>query len=62
MKCALKIKSHPFAVPLTRDATPDFWGRRVIEARLKVPANSLPESTYLLEAGSDRIGDLEAFL
>jgi serine/threonine-protein kinase HipA len=33
-----------------RDAAPDSWGRRVIEARLKVPANSLPESTYLLEA------------
>ncbi len=42
-----------------RDAAPDSWGRRVIEARLKVPANSLPESTYLLEAGSDRIGALD---
>jgi serine/threonine-protein kinase HipA len=41
------------------DAAPDSWGRRVIEARLKVPANSLPESTYLLEAGSDRIGALD---
>jgi serine/threonine-protein kinase HipA len=26
-----------------RDAAPDAWGRRVIESRLKVPANSLPE-------------------
>lgn len=42
-----------------RDAAPDSWGRRVIEAKLKVPANSLPESTYLLEAGSDRIGALD---
>ena len=42
-----------------RDAAPDSWGRRVIEARLKVPANSLPESTYLLEAGSDRVGALD---
>jgi len=42
-----------------RDAAPDAWGRRVIEARLKVPSNSLPESTYLLEAGSDRIGALD---
>lgn len=32
-----------------RDAAPDSWGRRVIEAKLKVPANSLPESRYLLE-------------
>jgi len=42
-----------------RDAAPDSWGRRVIEARLKVPANSLPEPTYLLEAGSDRVGALD---
>jgi serine/threonine-protein kinase HipA len=42
-----------------RDAAPDAWGRRVIEARLRVPANSLPEFTYLLEAGSDRVGALD---
>ena len=42
-----------------RDATPDAWGRRVIEAKLKVPANSLPESQYLLHAGSDRVGALD---
>jgi serine/threonine-protein kinase HipA len=33
----------------------DAWGRRVIESRLKVPANSLPESTYPLHAGSRRV-------
>ena len=42
-----------------RDAAPDAWGRRVIEARRKAPANSLPESAYLLEAGSDRVGALD---
>lgn len=42
-----------------RDAAPDAWGRRVIEFRLKVPANSLPESTYLLHAGSQRVGALD---
>jgi len=42
-----------------RDAAPDAWGRRVIEARHKVPANSLPESVYLLEAGSERVGALD---
>ncbi|MDB5754560.1 MAG: phosphatidylinositol kinase [Massilia sp.] len=42
-----------------RDAAPDAWGRRVIEAKLKVSANSLPESTYLLEAGSERVGALD---
>jgi serine/threonine-protein kinase HipA len=42
-----------------RDATPDAWGRRVIEAKLNAKANDLPESTYLLEAGSNRIGALD---
>ena len=42
-----------------RDAAPDAWGRRVIESRLKVPANSLPESTYLLHAGGQRVGALD---
>lgn len=42
-----------------RDAAPDSWGRRVIEAKLKVPVNSLPESQYLLHAGSDRVGALD---
>jgi serine/threonine-protein kinase HipA len=42
-----------------RDAAPDAWGRRVIESRLKAPPNGLPESTYLLEAGSQRVGALD---
>lgn len=42
-----------------RDAAPDAWGRRVIEAKLKVPVNSLPESQYLLHAGSERVGALD---
>ncbi len=42
-----------------RDAAPDAWGRRVIEAKLKAPANSLPESQYLLHAGSERAGALD---
>jgi serine/threonine-protein kinase HipA len=42
-----------------RDAAPDFWGRRVIEAKLKVPPNSIPESTYLLNAGTHRFGALD---
>ena len=41
-----------------RDAAPDAWGRRVIEAKLKVAPDSLPESQYLLHAGSDRVGAL----
>jgi serine/threonine-protein kinase HipA len=39
-----------------RDAAPDAWGRRVIDAKLKVGANTLPESIYLLHAGSQRVG------
>ncbi len=42
-----------------RDASPDAWGRRVIEAKLKAPPNSLPESAYLLHAASDRVGALD---
>lgn len=45
-----------------RDAAPDAWGRRVIEAKRKVPLNSLPESEYLLDAGSNRIGALDVRL
>jgi serine/threonine-protein kinase HipA len=42
-----------------RDAAPDAWGRRVIEARLRAPSNSLPEVQYLLHAGGDRVGALD---
>ncbi|MBV8605383.1 MAG: HipA domain-containing protein [Pelomonas sp.] len=42
-----------------RDAAPDAWGRRVVEARRKVPANTLSEAEYLLEAGGDRVGALD---
>ena len=52
----------PAGLPLfggIRDAAPDAWGRRVIESKLKVSPNSLPESTYLLHAGSDRVGALD---
>ncbi len=45
-----------------RDAAPDAWGRRVIEAQRKVPLNSLPESEYLLAAGSNRVGALDVRL
>ncbi len=42
-----------------RDAAPDAWGRRVIEAQRKVPANTLSEAQYLLAAGGDRVGALD---
>jgi len=42
-----------------RDAAPDAWGRRVIEAQLKAPANGLLEVDYLLHAGGDRVGALD---
>ncbi|MDQ1816071.1 hypothetical protein RBA41_22495, partial [Massilia sp. CCM 9210] len=39
---------------------PAAYGIFVIEAKLKVPANSLPESQYLLHAGSsERVGALD---
>lgn len=42
-----------------RDATPDAWGRRVIENRLRAPPNGLPESVYLDHAGPHRTGALD---
>ena len=42
-----------------RDATPDNWGRRVIENQMQVPPNGLPESVYLLKAGTNRFGALD---
>ncbi|RJT43569.1 type II toxin-antitoxin system HipA family toxin [Rahnella woolbedingensis] len=42
-----------------RDAAPDSWGRRVIEAKFRVPVNSLSESVYLQEAGANRVGALD---
>jgi len=42
-----------------RDATPDLWGRRVIENKLNVPPDSLPESVYLDHAGDNRTGALD---
>ncbi len=45
-----------------RDAAPDAWGRCVIEAKLNAKANVLSESTYLLEAGSNRVGALDVRL
>lgn len=50
---------HPPLFGAVRDAAPDFWGRRVIEARLKVPPDSVPESVYLLHAGPHRFGALD---
>lgn len=57
-KRLLPVGGQPFFGGI-RDAAPDAWGRRVIEAKLKAPANSLPESQYLLHAGSDRVGALD---
>lgn len=45
-----------------RDAAPDGWGRRVIEAKLKAPPNSLSEAQYLLGAGNNRVGALDVRL
>ena len=41
-----------------RDATPDRWGRRVIENRLGADPDSLPESVFLDRAGPHRAGAL----
>lgn len=41
------------------DGAPDAWGRRVIEAELQAAPNSLPESEYLIRAGTNRVGALD---
>jgi serine/threonine-protein kinase HipA len=41
-----------------RDATPDLWGRRVIENKLRAAPDSLPESVFLERAGPHRAGAL----
>lgn len=42
-----------------RDAAPEGWARRVIESRSRARPGSLPESVYLLGAGSNRFGALD---
>jgi serine/threonine-protein kinase HipA len=42
-----------------RDAAPDAWGRRVINARLGADDVDLSEVTYLLGSGTNRIGALD---
>jgi serine/threonine-protein kinase HipA len=42
-----------------RDATPDYWGRRVIENKLRAVPGSLPESVFLDHAGPHRVGALD---
>lgn len=45
-----------------RDASPDYWGRRVIENKLHAAPDTLPESTFLDHAGYNRIGALNVQL
>ena len=50
-----KLKGIPGAV---RDASPDAWGRRVIQAKLQRPEADLPEMDYLLNGPDDAAGNL----
>jgi serine/threonine-protein kinase HipA len=50
-----KLKGIPGAV---RDASPDAWGRRVIQARLQRPEADIPEMEYLLCGPDDGAGNL----
>lgn len=50
-----KLKGIPGAV---RDASPDAWGRRVIQARLQRPEADISEVDYLLHGPDDGAGDL----
>jgi serine/threonine-protein kinase HipA len=50
-----KLKGIPGAV---RDASPDAWGRRVIQAKLQRPEADIPEMEYLLNGPDDGAGNL----
>jgi serine/threonine-protein kinase HipA len=50
-----KLKGLPGAV---RDASPDAWGRRVIQAKLQRPEADIAEMEYLLNGPDDGAGNL----
>lgn len=50
-----KFKGIPGAV---RDASPDYWGRRVMQAKLERPESDLVEVDYLLNGPDDGAGYL----
>jgi serine/threonine-protein kinase HipA len=50
-----KLKGIPGAV---RDASPDAWGRRVIQAKLQRPEAEIQEIEYLLNGPDDGAGNL----
>jgi serine/threonine-protein kinase HipA len=50
-----KLKGIPGAV---RDASPDAWGRRVIQAKLQRPEADIQELEYLLNGPDDGAGNL----
>jgi serine/threonine-protein kinase HipA len=50
-----KLKGIPGAV---RDASPDAWGRRVIQAKLHRPEGDIQEVEYLLNGPDDGAGNL----
>ncbi len=50
-----KLKGIPGAV---RDASPDAWGRRVIQAKLQRPEATIQEVEYLLNGPDDGAGNL----
>ena len=50
-----KLKGIPGAI---RDASPDAWGRRVIQAKLQRPEADIAEMEYLLNGPDDGAGNL----
>jgi serine/threonine-protein kinase HipA len=50
-----KMKGIPGAI---RDASPDAWGRRVIQAKLQRPEEDIREMEYLLNGPDDGAGNL----
>jgi serine/threonine-protein kinase HipA len=50
-----KLKGIPGAI---RDASPDAWGRRIIQAKLQRPEGDISEMEYLLNGPDDGAGNL----
>ncbi|MCW7538421.1 HipA domain-containing protein [Aquabacterium sp. A7-Y] len=50
-----KLKGIPGAL---RDASPDAWGRRIIQARLERPESDISEMEYLIKGPDDGAGNL----
>ncbi|MBE0598955.1 MAG: HipA domain-containing protein, partial [Desulfuromonadales bacterium] len=53
------VAAHGGLYGAFRDASPDYWGRLVLSAELKIAPEALSEMDYLLQANASRVGNLD---